>query len=641
MRTTAIMETRMLRIFIGMLCLIVFVGVSSTGQAAETFKVAAVEFNPVFKKREANFPPMAAAARRAAAAGAKLILFPEMSTTGYLFGSRQEIAPFVDPIPGKTTMYFAELAKELVVHIVVGMPERDIDTNFYYNSAIIVGPEGYIGKYRKNNLFLLESRWAAQGNLGTPVFDTPLGKLALMICYDDYFYQSARVAALKGAEVLAFIASSGRMLDPDPSSAGVHISIADVQQQAVMNGLYVVATNRTDVERNETLGIGVHYLGGASVWSPAGKNLAQAPVSTRKGASPEPTTPRILYAQIDSAGFDNRAKALLDHRRPELYGDLTLNMSPRPMLQSRRSHAISALAVQYQPKPGEIEANEKAVTALVEEGATMLTNLIVLPENSLTGLPASKEEAAAYAEAAPRADVYFAKLAAQYGAYLVYSVTEEAQGSLYTRATLLDPKGQPVGHYRKTHPQLGEAAWLTGGDALRVFATDIGRIGILFGGEAEYPEAADVLSVNRADIIAMPAAWDGQFGLADGLDSRFLAVPYPQNTNIFWYSTAKTAQAYLVVANFVGGEAGYKGSSGLYSLDPTNGFYPPRLASDKSPDALRLNFDTIAPSTWWTSQDDIIDGRRPALYTPLVLDPQSACFKAWREGTDFFANCWH
>lgn len=166
------------------------------------------------------------------------------------------------------------------------MPEVDPDTGLYYNAAFLVGPEGLVGKYRKNNLFLLESGWAAQGNLGVPVFDTPLGKISIIICYYDYFYQSARLAALKGANVLAFIASSGRMLDPNPEQAGVHISISDVQQQAVMNGLYVVAANRNDVEKNEMLGIGVHYLGGASVWDPSGKNLAQAPVSTQKGAGP-------------------------------------------------------------------------------------------------------------------------------------------------------------------------------------------------------------------------------------------------------------------------------------------------------------------------------------------------------------------
>lgn len=612
-------------IFLGCLgclgCFAVSISLSSTSSAADRYKVAAVEFNPAFKQREQNFPAMEAAIRRAASKDAKLILFPEMSTTGYLYGSREEIAPFVDSIPGKTTEFFEPLARELGLHIVIGMPEVDPDTGLYYNAAFLVGPDGLVGKYRKNNLFLLEAGWAAQGNLGAPVFDTPLGKISIIICYDDYFYQSARLAALEGANVLAFIASSGRMLDPDPEQAGVHISISDVQQQAVMNGLYVVAANRSNVEKNEALGIGVHYLGGASVWGPNGKNLAQAPVSTQKGARPVSGEPRILYAEVNPAAFKNQAKDLLSRRRPDLYSDILLNMSPRPMLASKRSHRISALAVQYEPKIGDLTANKAAIDGYLNDSATMLTNLIVVPENSLTGSPTSAEEAQRFAGLKDQADKYFRSVAKNYASYVVYSVTEHEGDALYTSARLLDPDGNIVGTYRKTHPDEKESAWLSGGDALPVFGTKIGRIGILYGSEAQFPEAADVLSVNRADIIAMPAAWDGQFGRADGLDKGFLAVPYPANTNIVWYSTAKTTQAYLVVANFVGSEKDYKGSSGLYSLDPTNGYYPPALASNDEEVALALNFQTIAPGTWWTSQQYIIDGRRPSIYVPLILDP--------------------
>jgi predicted amidohydrolase len=281
-----------------------------------SFNAASIEFNPVFKQREQNFPAMEAAVKQAAENQAKLILFPEMSTTGYLYGSRAEIAPYVDTIPGKTTAFFEEVAKKYEVHIVVGMPEVDSATGMYYNAAFLVGPDGLIGKYRKNNLFLLESGWAAQGNLGVPVFDTPLGKISIVICYDDYFYQSTRLASLKGANLLAFIASSGRMLSPDPKTAGVHISISDVQRQALQNGLFVVAANRNNIEKNDTLSIGVHYLGGASIWDPLGKNIAQAPVSTEKGQTPAGPEPTILYGEIDPSLYDNSAKELLKNRRP-------------------------------------------------------------------------------------------------------------------------------------------------------------------------------------------------------------------------------------------------------------------------------------------------------------------------------------
>ncbi|MTH95378.1 nitrilase-related carbon-nitrogen hydrolase [Roseibium sp. RKSG952] len=628
------------------LCLLFLLAATASFQplstiAQEVFKVAAVEFNPIFKQREQNFPAMEAAVKTASENGAKLILFPEMGTTGYVYGSRSEIAPFVDSIPGVTTAFFEKAAQQYGVYIVVGMPEVDPSTGNYYNSAFLMGPDGLIGKYRKNNLFLLESEWAAQGNLGVPVFDTPLGKIGIIICYDDYYYQSARLASLKGANILAFIASSGRMLDPDPSQAGVHISISDVQQQAALNGLYVVATNRNNIEKNETLGIGVHYLGGASVWGPLGENLGQAPVSKQKGQATESgKAPTILYAEIDPAHYDNKVKDLLAQRRPELYRDIILNMSPRPLLNSDTPHDIHALLVQYEPEPGNINKNKNKVSALLEKRVNLLTNLIVLPEHTLTGLPQSAEGAKSFSASSADIDRYFSQQASLYGSYLVYSLAEADGDKYYTTARLLDPDGKVVGSYRKTHLEASEAQFLSAGSALPVFETEIGRIGILFGGEARFPEASDVLSVRRADIIAMPSAWNGQFGRADALDPDFLAVAYPDNTNMFWYSTAKTAQAYLLVANFVGTDAGYKGSSGQYSLDPVNGYYPPYLAPDDREEVLSVNFHTIAPSHWWTSQQYIIDGRRPQTYVPLALEQTDPCFTDWKEAPEFFVECW-
>jgi len=604
------------------------------------FKVAAVEFNPLFKQREQNFPAMEALVKQAAEDQAKLILFPEMSTTGYLYGSRAEIAPFVDTIPGKTTAYFEELAKKYKVHIVVGMPEVDSATQMYYNAAFLVGPDGLIGKYRKNNLFLLESGWAGQGNLGIPVFDTELGKISIIICYDDYFYQSTRLASLKGANLLAFIASSGRMLDPDPQMAGVHISISDVQQQALQNGLFVVATNRTNIEKNETLGIGVHYLGGASIWDPLGKNIAQAPVSTQKGQAQSNAEPTILYGDIDPSLYENPAKELLKHRRPELYGEILLNMSPRPMMASRQSHEVNALLVQYTPQINNITANKTKIDTLLNENVSLVTNLIVFPEHSLTGPPSSIEKAKEIASSTAEIDTYFSGLARIHDSYVIYSTVIRQRNNYYKVARLLDPRGDRVGEYRKTHLNAEEKKWLTAGDDLPVFETKIGRIGLLIGDEVLYPEAADVLSVRRADIIVVPVSWTGQYGIADELDKGFLARKYPSNTNVIWYATAKNTQAYLMAANFVKTDQDYLGSSGLYSLDPTNGYYPPVVASRDQEEVLAVNFQTIAPDTWWTSQQFIIDGRRPSLYIPLVVNTSHKCFQDWQKSADYFVSCW-
>jgi predicted amidohydrolase len=379
----------------------------------------------------------------------------------------------------------------------------------------------------------------------------------------------------------------------------------------------VVAANRNNIEKNETLGIGVHYLGGASIWDPRGKKIAQAPVSTEKGLKAAASEPTILFGEIDPILYNNPSKERLNNRRPELYGDIILNMSPRPMMASKRSHEINALLVQYTPQFSDLAANKQRIEALLKDNVSLLTNLVVFPDYSLTGPPSSTDAAKKLANSAADIDAYFTGLAERLSSYVVYSSVVREGDKYYKLARLLDPQGKTVGEYRKTHLNAQEAEWLTAGDEISVFDTKIGRIGILIGDETLYPEAADVLSVKRADMIVVPAVWTGQNGMADGLDQGFLVRSYPPNTNVIWYAIAKSAQAYLLAANFVKTEHRFLGSSGLYSLDPVNGYYPPVVASRDREEGLIVNFQTIAPATWWTSQQYIIDGRRPEL-TPAL-----------------------
>ena len=108
---------------------------------------------------------------------AKLIVLVEMATTAYCFFDRAEIAPYVEPIPGPTTERFGELAARYGCYIVVGMPEVDPETDIYYNSLALVGPDGVVGKYRKTHSFISENTWAKDGDLDLPVFRTELGNL--------------------------------------------------------------------------------------------------------------------------------------------------------------------------------------------------------------------------------------------------------------------------------------------------------------------------------------------------------------------------------------------------------------------------------------------------------------------------------
>jgi predicted amidohydrolase len=105
-------------------------------------RVATVQFEPLQFEKERNVQELLRLVRLAAGNGAKLIVTPEMGTTGYCWFDRAEVAPFVESVPGPTIERFSEVAKELDCYIVIGLPEVDPSTNLYYNSAALIGPEG-------------------------------------------------------------------------------------------------------------------------------------------------------------------------------------------------------------------------------------------------------------------------------------------------------------------------------------------------------------------------------------------------------------------------------------------------------------------------------------------------------------------
>src|SRR5690625_1043032 len=117
------------------------------------FKAACIQFNPILNERDNNIEELLKLVYEAAENGAKLIVTPEMATTGYYYPNRHAIQPFVDTIPGITTARFEEVCRVFNIYVVIGMPEVDTETDIYYNAAALIGPDGYIGKYRKIHLW--------------------------------------------------------------------------------------------------------------------------------------------------------------------------------------------------------------------------------------------------------------------------------------------------------------------------------------------------------------------------------------------------------------------------------------------------------------------------------------------------------
>lgn len=462
------------------------------------FRVAVIQFEPALFAKEANIAALLRLVEDAAAGGAKLIVTPEMATTAYCWADRAEVAPEVEPIPGPSTERFGEIARRYGCWIVLGMPEVDPETEVYYNSAVLIGPEGPVGVYRKTHAFISEPTWAKDGDLGLPVFETPLGRIAMTICMDACYPETARIPALAEADVICFPTNWLSEKSPSPSWIA----------RAVENGVYFLAANRYGLER------GVQFSGGSAVINPDGS--LQGVVDTGDG---------IAWGEVDIArARDKRWRGespedLLADRRPEAYGRSTLNSylwpaadfhglyDLRPLPEGRESRVA---VVQMTPLAGEVPANLARIAW--ETAALAPVDLVIFPELALTGPVTEPESARGVAQSIPGPLTQQVQaIAAAHETWLVVGLVEQCPAShnLYNSAALIGPRGV-VGVYRKLHLSAEDRAWATpGAGGLPVFDIPPGRTGLLIGYDALFPEAARELALQGADIVACPSLLDG------------------------------------------------------------------------------------------------------------------------------------
>lgn len=606
----------------------------------EPFKVAAVEFDSELFTLDRNLPRIAAVVDEAARAGAKLILLPEAATTGYIYKDFAQLRPFLDSIPGKTTRLLEPVARKFGAHVVVGIAETDPDSGLAFNTAALIGPEGFVGKYRKMGLNPTDQKFFNPGNLGVPVFETALGRIALNICFDDVYWELSRVAAVKGADIMAYISASDREFPSEPGAWFNHSTIAMVQSMNAWNGMALIATDRKNTETNPTTGTSVWFGGAATIWSPSGHKIAQAPTTDERSPPSPGAASFILYGTIDPGEFDNPTKSRLRERRPELYRDLAYFRAPVDSAASKQSRQVHAALIQFVHVDGDVETNFSRIENLLQS-ASARPNLVVVPAYSATGVPADAAAARKYAETRDGPILQrFAGLAARTAVHLVFSMVERAGDKLFHTAFLISDKGTVAGFYRKTHLDEGEREWATAGDDLPVFDTVFGRIGIMLGSDVCFPEVSGVYAVRRADILAIPSDWHGQFGGYLDANEKLYANGYPRNAMIYWQAIARTAQAYVLAANYVGGRVGFKGSSGLFALNPVEGYVPTRVASETREELLLAPFETLGREDWYMNQARLIVGRNVSIIPPLTFPLESKAFQEWQRRPGFDFTVW-
>lgn len=211
--------------------------------------LSAVQFEPKIGYKEENVDKSIRLIHEAADKGANLIVLPELCNTGYMFNSREEVYEVAEMIPeGDTCQKWEKIAKERGLYIVGGITEVDANGVSCYNSAVLIGPEGYIGKHRKLHLWCDDKIYFEPGDLGYQVFETPIGRIAILICFDMWYFENARILGLMGADI---ICCPTNWVDTPPAelrTMGTHLAMVN----ASCNSLYVVAADRIGTERGCT-----------------------------------------------------------------------------------------------------------------------------------------------------------------------------------------------------------------------------------------------------------------------------------------------------------------------------------------------------------------------------------------------------
>src|SRR5271169_5237059 len=221
-------------------------------QLLRSYKSAAIVYDPAWGDLDGNIARIATAVGEAGAKGVKLAVLPEQATIGYIFDSFAMVRPYLDTVPGKTTDALAKITARHHMYVAVGIAELDPATGLGYNTAALIGPNGYIGKYRKHGLNPQDQAWVTPGDGGFPVFDTELGRLTMLICYDNTYWQYARLPALHGVDIIAWSSVSDRVMPGTPAklNKGNHSTVANLQYLSFLSGAFVVAATRNGIEEN-------------------------------------------------------------------------------------------------------------------------------------------------------------------------------------------------------------------------------------------------------------------------------------------------------------------------------------------------------------------------------------------------------
>ncbi|WMS93431.1 carbon-nitrogen hydrolase [Pseudoalteromonas sp. HL-AS2] len=270
-----------------------------------------------------NMAKSIAAIREAANKGAKLVVLQELHRSLYFCQTEDvDVFDLAETIPGPSTHTLGELAKELSIVIVASLFEKRA-TGLYHNTAVVLENDGSIaGKYRKMHIpddpGFYEKFYFTPGDLGFEPIQTSVGKLGVLVCWDQWFPEAARLMAMAGAELLIYPTAIGwdPRDDSDEQTRQKDAWVISQRAHAIANGVPVISCNRVGVEQDPSeQSEGIQFWGNSFIAGPQGELLAEA----------NNTDEQILVIELDQQRSENvrRIWPYLRDRRIDHYQDLT------------------------------------------------------------------------------------------------------------------------------------------------------------------------------------------------------------------------------------------------------------------------------------------------------------------------------
>jgi len=272
--------------------------------------------------RETNLARAVEGIREAAAGGAALVCLPELFLTPYFCKSEDHRNfALAESVPGPTTATLTEVATETGLTIVCSLFEKRAEGLYHNTAAVIDGPRGFVGKYRKMHIpddpLFYEKFYFTPGDLGFPTFETAFTRIGALVCWDQWYPEAARIVALQGATIIFYPTAIGWLPEEKAERGETQWQAWETAQRshAIANGCYVAAVNRVGFEPAPGGSGGIEFWGQSFVAGPDGTILVRGSIDEEE----------VLLADVDLGSIDTVRTEwpFLRDRRIDAYGPIS------------------------------------------------------------------------------------------------------------------------------------------------------------------------------------------------------------------------------------------------------------------------------------------------------------------------------